>query len=94
MMPEYCGKGIATKAVHLMVDEVFSTLAELHRVSAWVYAPNEASKRVLLKNGFRLEGVLKEAVMCEGEPVDYLVYGLIRKDFHNVMAPNQTKMEF
>lgn len=93
MMPEYCGKGIATKAVHLMVDEVFSTRAELHRVSAWVYAPNEASKRVLQKNGFRLEGVLKEAVMCEGEPVDYLVYGLIRKDFHNAMAPNQTKME-
>lgn len=30
-------------------------------------------------NGFSLEGSLKEAVMCEGNPTDYLCYGLVNK---------------
>jgi RimJ/RimL family protein N-acetyltransferase len=49
---------------------------------------------VLQKNGFRLEGVQKDAVMCEGVPVDHLVYGLLRKDFQDIELNNQTKMEF
>lgn len=76
MMSEHCGKGIATKAVSLMLDEVFR-LRKLHRVTARVYGPNKASIRVLEKNGFQLEGVLREAVLCEGKPTDYLVYGLL-----------------
>ena len=76
MMPQHCGKGIATKAVKLMLDEAFTKLG-LHRVTAWVYAPNKASSRVLEKNGFTLEGVQREAVLCEGTPTDHLMYGLL-----------------
>ena len=76
MMPEHCGKGIATKAVKLMLDEAFTNQG-LHRVTAWVYAPNKASSRVLEKNGFALEGVKKEGVLCEGVPTDYLMYGIL-----------------
>ena len=83
MMPEHCGKGIATEAVRLMLDEVFS-LPRLHRVSAHVYRPNEASSRVLEKNGFRLEAVQKNAVLCEGTPTDYLLYGLLRSEFEKM----------
>ena len=79
MMPEYCGKGIATKAVRLMLEEAFS-LRKLHRISAWVYRPNAASIKVLEKNGFCLEGVQKEAVLCEGAPTDHLLYGLLKSD--------------
>ena len=83
MMREHCGKGIATKAVGLMLDEVFR-LRDLHRVTARVYAPNKASQRVLEKNGFQLEGVMREAVLCEGVPTDYLVYGLLKSEIENV----------
>ncbi|MBQ9546149.1 MAG: GNAT N-acetyltransferase [Bacteroidales bacterium] len=79
VMPEHCGKGVASKAVALMLDEVFGKHS-LNRVTAMVYAPNKASSRVLEKNGFKLEGVQREAVMCEGKPVDYLCYGLLRKE--------------
>lgn len=79
MMSEHCGKGIATKAVALMLDEVFR-LRNLHHVTAWVYAPNKASQRVLEKNGFQLEGVQREAVLCEGIPTDHLVYGLLKSN--------------
>ena len=80
LMPEQCGKGIATKAVGLMLDEAFR-LRALHRISAWVYKPNVASSRMLEKNGFQLEGIQKEAVLCEGVPTDYLAYGLMKKDW-------------
>ena len=79
MMPEHCGKGIATKAVRLMLEEAFS-LRKLHRISAWVYRPNVASTRVLEKNGFCIEGVQKEAVLCEGLPTDHILYGLLKSD--------------
>lgn len=75
MMPNHCGKGIATQAVKLILEEAFGEQG-LHRVTAWVYAPNKASSRVLEKNGFVLEGVKKEGVMCEGVPTDYLMYGV------------------
>ena len=79
MMPNYCGRGIATKAVGAMVSEAFGELG-LHRLSAWVYKPNKASIRVLEKNGFTLEGCLREAVMCEGKATEYLCYGIVKED--------------
>ena len=83
MMKEHCGKGVATKAVPLMLEEAFRLRPQLHRVTAWVYATNEASKRVLQKNGFHLEGSQKEAVLCEGKPTDHLVYGLLKQAFES-----------
>jgi len=53
---------------------------KFHRISAWVYSPNVASKRVLEKNGFCLEGVQKEAVLCEGVPTDHILYGLLKSE--------------
>ena len=80
LLPQHCGKGIATKAVELMLGEAFR-LRGLHRVTAYVYKPNVASSRVLEKNGFTLEGVQREGVLCQGVPTDYLLYGLLRREF-------------
>ena len=86
MMPEHTGKGIMSHALPLMLREVFD-LRRLHRISAMVYRPNVASIKVLERNGFRLEGVLRDAIMCEGEPTDYLAYGLLRSEFMSNVAP-------
>ena len=79
LMSEHCGKGIATQAVRLMLEEGFRLCPKLHRVTAWVYAPNKAASRVLEKNGFQVEGILRESVMCEGRPTDRIAYGFVRK---------------
>lgn len=79
LMSEHCGKGIATQAVRLMLEEAFRLCPKLHRVTAWVYAPNKAASRVLEKNGFHVEGILRESVMCEGRPTDRIAYGFVRK---------------
>ena len=92
MMPEHTGKGIMSHALPLMLHEVFD-LRRLHRVSASVYRPNVASIKVLERNGFRLEGVLRGGVMCDGEPTDYLFYGLLRDEFNNDKSqPRQSSL--
>lgn len=73
----YCGKGIATKATELIVKEAFATL-DIVKISSEVFAPNIASKRVLEKNGFALEGVLKDAAYKNGVIYDLCRYGKLK----------------
>ena len=82
MMPEVCGKGIATKAVELMAEEAFRLLS-IERLSAVVYEPNKASIRVLEKNGFTLEGRKANAVRRKGNVYNTLLYGLLFKNWLN-----------
>ena len=73
----YCGNGIATKATELIVKEAFATL-DIVKISSEVFAPNIASKRVLEKNGFALEGVLKDAAYKNGVIYDLCRYGKLK----------------
>ena len=79
MMPEHCGNGIATEAVAQMVDEAFWQWPTLQHVTAMVCLPDVASARLFEKNGFSLEGTLREALLCEDKPTDCLIYGKLRK---------------
>jgi len=72
----YWNKGIATKAVQLMITYAFHTL-ELHRLYAGVFAYNRASMKVLTKAGFELEGIGKQAIFKVGKLVDEYRYALI-----------------
>lgn len=87
MMPDACGKGLATQAVKLMVDEVFLKIP-LERISAVVYEPNIASIRVLEKNGFELEGKKANAVKSKGILYNTLLYGLLREKWKNQYNPD------
>lgn len=62
----YWGNGIASKAVGLMLKYGFETLG-YRRIYAAAYDFNVKSMRVLLKNGFQKEGVLKKAVIKNGQ---------------------------
>ena len=56
---KYWGRGYGTEAVSLVVDYAFQTL-NLRKLTARVFEPNGASSAVLMKNGFRLAGRLRE----------------------------------
>lgn len=58
----YWGKGIATRAVNLLTDYGFNRLG-LIRIYAGVFESNMASRRVLEKAGFSLEGIAYRAVV-------------------------------
>ncbi|HEY9098395.1 MAG TPA: GNAT family protein [Thiobacillus sp.] len=66
---EYWGKGIATEALNIMSDLVFSTM-KYKKLFAPVLDPNKASMRVLEKCGYSLEGVFKHEVYKGGNFFD------------------------
>ena len=76
-LDEYRGRGLMTDAVRCICAEAFETL-DLLRISARVCAPNLASRRVLGKNSFGLEGVMRCAVCKGGEIYDLCIYGRLR----------------
>ena len=76
----FWGQGIMTDAVRAFVTYAFNEL-ELQRLTAHVFQKNLASARVLEKNGFKLEGELRQHFLKDGEPLDARLYGLLRADF-------------
>ncbi len=78
---EYWGRGIASDAVGLLIEFLFQTVG-INRIQADVMLANEASKKVLLKNGFLKEGLLRQAALWAGKGiVDLEVYGIVRSDY-------------
>lgn len=75
------GMGIASEAVRMVTSCLFET-AEVNRIQAEVMPANEASKKVLLKNGFRKEGTLRQAALWSGKGVvDLEIYGILKEDY-------------
>jgi RimJ/RimL family protein N-acetyltransferase len=78
--PGHWGRGLATSVVEALVPYAFGTLGVM-RLHATTFGWNPASGRVLEKNGFRLEGRLRNAVSKDGEVTDLLIYGLLVDEF-------------
>jgi len=74
---EEWGKNIATEAISLIVEHAFNKL-NLHKLTAGVWSTNVASKRCFEKNGFVVEGVLKEQFFYKGRYVDEIRLGILR----------------
>jgi len=73
-------KGIITKAVPVFCNYLF-TKFDFNRLTANVFEGNDASQKVLEKNGFVLEGKLRKSVFKENKFVDHYIYGLLKEDF-------------
>ncbi len=71
---ENWSKGIATEAVKQICKIAFTQLSII-RITGLVYGPNIASKRVLEKNDFVLEGTMKNAVNKNENIYDLCIYG-------------------
>jgi RimJ/RimL family protein N-acetyltransferase len=77
----FWGQGIMTDAVGAFAKFAFEQF-ELERLTAHVFAENVASARVLEKNGFRLEGALRQHFLKDGRMLDARIYGLLKYDTH------------
>jgi [ribosomal protein S5]-alanine N-acetyltransferase len=76
---EYWGRGISSAALQIIVRHGFQDLGLL-RIFAGVYANNPASRRVLEKNGFELEGIARQAIVRNGEILAAWMMGRLRDD--------------
>jgi ribosomal-protein-alanine N-acetyltransferase len=66
----HAGRGYMTEAIALGLRYCFTTL-KLHRVEANIQPHNEASRRVVQRNGFRLEGFSPRYIKIRGRWADH-----------------------
>ncbi|GIN61911.1 N-acetyltransferase [Robertmurraya siralis] len=77
--PAYWGKGIMSEAVRALVEYGFSEM-NFNRIEA-LYSPfNYGSKKVLEKNGFKEEGILRKRFFIQGKYMDAVLCAVLQED--------------
>jgi RimJ/RimL family protein N-acetyltransferase len=74
------GEGVATLGVALLARRAPTGETGVHRLHALVEPWNEASQRVVEKNGFARDGLLRAYSTYRGEHRDDLIHALLRSD--------------
>lgn len=72
----YQRKGYADAALKRIIDIGFNEM-KVSRIFAYVYEGNEASAKLLLKNGFEYEGLLRKAEIKNGNLINLELYARI-----------------
>ncbi len=73
-------QGYVTEALGAALEYAFQRLG-LHRVEAACLPGNEASRRLLLKCGFREEGYAREYLRINGSWRDHQLFAILRGEF-------------
>lgn len=77
LLTDHWAKGVMSEAVKQVCDLAFHEL-DIIRITGLVDEPNRASQRVLEKNGFVREGMMKHAVVKNGQIWDLWIYGKLK----------------
>lgn len=80
--PREWNKGYATELVKQLLKFCFGDL-DMHRVEAGCASENMASKKVLEKNGFLVEGLKRKKLPIRGEWHDNYHFAILEEDFKN-----------
>lgn len=75
----FARQGYMFDAVRALVPFIFSTLG-LHRIEAACLPTNEPSKSLLMKVGFRHEGLARGYLQINGEWRDHVLFALLADD--------------
>jgi RimJ/RimL family protein N-acetyltransferase len=78
--PTHWNKGYASEVVKHLLDFSFNSLG-MHRIEAGCATANIASKKVLEKNGFLLEGLKRKKLPIRGEWFDNYFFAILEEDF-------------
>jgi RimJ/RimL family protein N-acetyltransferase len=72
-------KGYLSEIFKIMCEFCFKEL-NARKIDAYCISINEGSKKVLKKNGFKIEGIMKEdKILKNGKIVDYILYAKFKK---------------
>ncbi len=75
---EYWGKGIGTSAIKQACSYIFEN-TDIIRIFAEPYSYNIASCRILERNGFVCEGILKSNAIKNNKILDMKMYALLKE---------------
>ena len=74
----FWGRGIMTRAVEQLCEYVFANY-DVVRIYAEPFAENTASRRVLEKCGFVLEGTMRRGAVKNGRLMDWCMYAKLKE---------------
>ena len=77
---DYWKNGYLTEALRLVIEFGFKQL-EINRIEAEVMQGNNASEKILLKIGFKNEGILRQWMYWNDKHYDMTMYSLLQTDF-------------
>jgi [ribosomal protein S5]-alanine N-acetyltransferase len=72
----FARQGHMSDAVRVLVPFIFATLG-LHRIEAACLPTNEPSKNLLIKAGFRQEGLARRYLLINGQWQDHVLFALL-----------------
>lgn len=75
----FARQGYMNSAVRVLIPFIFKTLG-LHRIEAACLPTNEPSKSLLVKAGFRQEGLAKAYLQIDGEWRDHALFALLAEE--------------
>jgi [ribosomal protein S5]-alanine N-acetyltransferase len=76
----FWGRGYATEAAAAIIRYGFEEL-NLRRIYAGYFSRNEKSARIMIKNGMKYEGTLRQHVKKWDEFVDVVYYGMLKEEW-------------
>lgn len=76
----FWNKGYASEALSVILKYGFEEL-KLNKIYAHHFITNPASGKVMLKNGLKEEGYLREDIIKNGEYIDVKIYSILRKEY-------------
>lgn len=80
LAPAYWGHGYMSEALAPVLAHGFTEM-QLNRVQAFVYPQNERSRALLLRFGFKSEGIFRDKHFFRGQYYDHEVYSLLRREW-------------
>lgn len=87
---KYWRKGIMSAALKKVISYGFNNFAQnnnrrpINRIEAYVATENDASKNLLIKCGFEVEGILRQHRYHKGKYVDVFCLSILRQDFEKL----------
>ena len=78
LVPEARRRGVATRAVRLLVRWAFATFDDLVRIELWSIVGNDASDAVARRAGFVEEGILRSRLRVGGTYRDVRCFSVLR----------------
>lgn len=76
------GKGVGTEATWMVTDYGFRAL-NCHRIWLGVHEDNKGAIKVYEKVGYKLEGVLRDAIFCYGKFSNTRTYSMLRPEWES-----------
>lgn len=80
---DFSGQGIITKACQVLINYAFNEL-EMNRIEIRCATENVRSRAIPERLGFKLEGVLRQALCRHSQIYDDTIYGLLKEDWRKL----------